>query len=139
VPPLRERVEDIPQLARTLLARVARGIGRGPIALADDALESLRRHAWPGNIRELRNVLERAAWLNDTTLLRARDLAYDRVRPAPAADHAHLTLEAMERLHLQRVLDAVGGQVQTAAQRLGIPRSSLYQKLKRFGITTRRG
>jgi DNA-binding NtrC family response regulator len=87
-------------------------------------------------VRELRNVLERAVLLSDRNILSREDLRFD-VAPEVEmlADEANLTLLELERRHIERILRAEDGHVERAAIRLGIPRSSLYQKIKRYGIS----
>lgn len=139
LPPLRQRAEDVPILARTILGRLAAELGRGEVHLAPDAEEALRRYPWPGNIRELRNVLERATLLGRRDVLTRKDLLFD-APGTPTADSydTSLTLEELERRHIGRVLLEENGRVEAAAVRLGIPRSSLYQKIKRYGIPVSR-
>ncbi len=140
VPALRERVEDIPVIARRLLDRLAQDLGSPGIALTDDAGQALAAYRWPGNIRELRNVLERAVLLGSRTEVRGRDLAFDVAprRPASgaasASDSDNLTLEEVQRRHIIRALELAGGRVDVAATRLGVPRSTLYQRLKAMQI-----
>ncbi|HEX2253895.1 MAG TPA: sigma-54 dependent transcriptional regulator [Thermoanaerobaculia bacterium] len=135
VPPLRERREDIAPLAADLLRRLAAELKRGPLALDDGAVERLRSHAWPGNIRELRNVLERAALASRGGLIAAGNLRFDPVMSAtPEAMQGDLTLEEIERLQIRRVLGEEHGKVISAAERLGVPRSTLYMKIKTYGI-----
>jgi len=135
LPPLRHRKEDIPALVQQLLGRLSREIGRPVPRLEADAVEALQAHAWPGNIRELRNVLERAMLAATSPVLRSGDL---RLNAAPrrsmvsaaAVPPMAETLKEVEWLHIQRVLEEEKGSVGRASKRLGIPRSSLYQKLK---------
>jgi DNA-binding NtrC family response regulator len=135
VPPLRERVEDIPVLAAQALERLARELGRRELALTDDACDALQEYSWPGNIRELRNVIERAVLLARGDVLTRRDLRFDTVAAAAEpAEEESLTLAELERHHITRVLAEEGGHVERAARRLGVPRSSLYEKLKRHGL-----
>jgi DNA-binding NtrC family response regulator len=134
LPPLRERAEDIPVLAARLLA----GIARRSVTITDSGMAMLQAYAWPGNVRELRNVLERAVLLADHDVLDTSDLALGTRTPASTGDDLSLTLEQLERKHIERVLSAEQGRVERAAERLGIPRSSLYQKLKRYGLTAKR-
>lgn len=134
VPSLRQRVEDIPALARRLLGELGRAHGRAGLALDGNAEAALCRHDWPGNIRELRNVLERALLFGGGSRVRAVDLVFD-PRPAqPDRGALDLTLADLERSHIRHVLEAEGGRVEPAARRLGIPRSSLYEKIKRLGM-----
>jgi DNA-binding NtrC family response regulator len=137
VPPLRERREDIPMLARGLLEAFGVELGRRGLRLADGAEQALQQYAWPGNVRELRNVLERAALLSGRDELRAGDLQFDGpAAPAsvPAAADTGLTLAELERRHIEAVLAETGGRVPEAARRLGVARSTLYEKLKRLGL-----
>ncbi len=136
VPPLRERPEDIPILARELLEGLAADLGRRGLRLSAGAEERLGRYAWPGNVRELRNVLERALLLGGSDVIEAGELRFEGPG-APSSDMAPgsaLTLEELEREHIARVLQDLGGRVAEASHRLGIPRSTLYQKIKKFGI-----
>jgi transcriptional regulator with PAS, ATPase and Fis domain len=129
LPPLRHRKEDIPNLTQQLLNQLAREIGRPVPRVEPDAVEALASHAWPGNIRELRNVLERAILVAQSPTLKAADLRLNtslRRASAPMAE----TLKEVEWQHIQRVLQEEEGSVARASKRLGIPRSSLYQKLK---------
>jgi DNA-binding NtrC family response regulator len=135
-------------LARQLVAGLANDLGRRGLRLSPDAERALTAYSWPGNVRELRNVLERAALLCGRDALEASDLRFETTAApetaaapaltptAPAASPApsNLTLEALERIHIERVVQELGGRVTEAAQRLGIPRSTLYQKIKRYGI-----
>jgi DNA-binding NtrC family response regulator len=132
LPPLRHRKEDIPMLVQQLLQRLSREIGRPIPRVEPEALEALQAHAWPGNIRELRNVLERAMLAATSPLLRPGDLRLSTAprRSTALALPAAETLKEVEWLHIQRVLEEEKGSVGRASKRLGIPRSSLYQKLK---------
>jgi DNA-binding NtrC family response regulator len=135
VPPLRDRAEDIPMLTRQLLERFRVELARPDVSLTPDAERALQEYRWPGNIRELRNALERAVLLGEGDTLTRRDLRFD----APTAGGAptydsNLTLLELERAHITRVLQEEHGHVERAAGRLGVPRSSLYQKIKQHGI-----
>jgi DNA-binding NtrC family response regulator len=133
VPPLRERVEDILPLAALLLERLAQDLGRPATRLSPAAEKALETYPWPGNIREMRNVLERALLLNDGTALNIRDLRFDRLSEPGSVD-TRLTLRELEADYIERVLREESGRVADAALRLGIPRSSLYQKMKQYGL-----
>jgi DNA-binding NtrC family response regulator len=134
VPSLRERREDVPALAEQILEALAARWGHARITLEPDAAAALSAHSWPGNIRELRNVLERAVLLSGRAALGVRDLRFEAAEATAAPYELDRTLIEVEREHIERVLRAEGGRVEAAAKRLGIPRSSLYQKIKRFGI-----
>jgi DNA-binding NtrC family response regulator len=144
VPALRERVEDIPILARHLLEGLGVDLGRGEIKLSPDAEKALQTYLWPGNIRELRNVLERAVLLSDRSLLSRNDLRFDSQLSIGSSsplgsepgdswlNGTNLTLQELERRYIEKVLQEEHGHVGRAAERLGIPRSSLYQKIKKY-------
>lgn len=135
LPPLRDRVDDIPVLARQMLDRLAADLGRPPVQVAPETLALLQRYLWPGNIRELRNVLERGLLLSEGPVLAPGDLRFEAgVAGPPDVGNDLLTLKELERQHVERVLRLEGGRVADAAKRLGIPRSSLYQKIKEYRI-----
>jgi DNA-binding NtrC family response regulator len=134
-PPLRERIEDIPTVAQYLLNKVSLDLGRGELILDEDCIRALQAYSWPGNIRELRNVIERAVLLSDQRSITIKDLHFDGHGSigAPFLD-TRLTLLELEKQHIERVLQEEHGKVEKAAKRLGIPRSSLYQKIKKHQI-----
>lgn len=131
IPPLRQRQDDIPVLTDAILAGICRRMGKAPVRLAPDAEPALRGYAWPGNIRELANVLERAMILQRGDVLHAGDLGLgSRAAASPVAGEEQLSLREMEKVHIARVLQAVGGNVTTAAGILGIARRTLYDRMK---------
>jgi two-component system response regulator HydG len=140
IPPLRERIEDVPLLAQHFLVKHRRG---APVTgIDDEALERLMSHDWPGNVRELENVIESALALARGPRLRAADLPIGRSRsggdtrppgePLPAG--LPLSLEAYERSALERALREARGNATEAARRLGIGRSTFYRKLGKHGL-----
>jgi len=135
VPPLRERREDIPLLARRLMEQLARDLGRHGTRMAPEALEALRRYSWPGNVRELRNVLERAVLRAEGEIVSSDFRFAPSLAEAPAAaGGGGQTLQDLERQQIEKVLQEERGRVVSAAQRLGIPRSTLYQKIKEYRV-----
>src|SRR6476620_3891280 len=134
-PSLRDRIEDIPTLAQYLLDKVSADLGRGELRLDQGCVQALQAYSWPGNIRELRNVIERAVLLSDQKNITLNDLHFDGHTQiaAPFLD-SRLTLQELEKQHIERVLQEERGRVEKAAKRLGIPRSSLYQKIKKHQI-----
>jgi len=137
IPPLRERPEDIPILAQSILLNVCRRMGKAPVELKPDAEALLLRYPWPGNIRELANVLERAMILQRGERLEASDLGLQsRASSAPEGSGELLSLRDMERLHIERVLQRTSGNVTEAAQILGMARRTLYDRMKALGIST---
>jgi DNA-binding NtrC family response regulator len=135
IPPLRERPEDIPIIANKLVEQLADDMKRGPVTIAESARAALMSYAWPGNIRELRNVLERAVLLSDDGVIRTTGLEFEGLAErATEADSEldKLTLKEIEKHFTLRVLEAEGGNVIKASRRLGIHRSSLYAKLREY-------
>ncbi len=134
VPPLRERPEDIPLLAREILRRIAMERGRGETELDEAAMNLMVGYPWPGNIREMHNVLERAAQIAGHSPLTVRDLELqypDRTPTKPATDmDTNLTIRELELRYIGLVLAEERGSIDRAAERLGISRSSLYSKVK---------
>ena len=128
LPPLRERPEDIPQLARHFAAALSPP-GRH-VQLTDEALAALCRHPWPGNVRELRNILERTILLTPHDLVQAAEL---KLAPADEIDPTR-GLRDQERTHLVQILRACRGNITRAAQKLGIARSTLQAKMLRYTI-----
>ncbi len=148
VPALRERPEDIPALARHFQDSIAREMKRPPQRFVDGALSWLCAQPWPGNVRQLRNVVERLAILEPASLLDratverhvasgvppavgARDAAS--VPESPPSTLADAVL-AFERSHVARALDRHGGNIAAAARELGFDRTSLYKKLRALGL-----
>jgi len=135
VPPLRERPEDLPTLTAHILSSLAADLGTGEFELTAGALRALQRYSWPGNIRELRNVLERAVLITGGPVLTEYDLRFDpQIEHDLAPGGQFRTLDEMERHYIEQVLRKEGGRVQSAAKKLGIPRSSLYHKLKQYRV-----
>lgn len=134
-PALRERIEDIPTIAQYLLDKIGVDLGRGDLRLDHDSIQALKAYSWPGNVRELRNVIERAVLLSGEKEITLKDLQFDGHTQvgAPFLD-TRLTLLQLEKQHIERVLQEERGRVEQAAKRLGIPRSSLYQKIKKHQI-----
>ena len=141
VPPLRRRPEDIEPLAEHFLARFTTDTGRRIRGFTPEAIAALRAYHWPGNIRELRNVIERAVVLAGEEWIGVDDMVLSQLappgdtgkpRPAAAAAFVPTTLEEMERHHIFETLEAVGGNKTKAAAILGIERSTLDRKLGKW-------
>lgn len=146
VPPLRERKRDVPALATHFLAEFAREMNRPLEGFTQAAMEALRNHTWPGNVRELRNSIERAALLCSGNVVGPRELRLEHqkverassaaiVEPPPALPQStDMSLRSLEASHIQRVLLNVGGNRSRAARLLGVNRTTLYNKLRRYQI-----
>lgn len=136
IPPLRERQDDIPFVAQSLLRRICSDMARPGAELSAKAVERLRSYYWPGNIRELRNVLERALLFTDRPLLEAGDLAFEPSPVHPSDSYKpDWTLEELERFHISAAFSGENQNVEKTARRLGIAKSTLYQKLKALHLT----
>ena len=139
VPPLRERPEDIEPLTRYFLGRFAREYNWPEPRVADSALQALARFQWPGNVRQLRNVLLRLAVQAQGRLISERDVlaaADGPGGPEPARVALFPTLEEMERQHLRAALERAEGNISDAALLAGIARSTFYQKMKKYDISS---
>src|SRR6266508_1397720 len=140
-PPLRERREDVPELAGRFLAEASARNGRRPMSLAREALLALQAHEWPGNVRELRNLVERLAILSDGPEIGAAEVAAvlpDARRPRADRFRAgaafHDLVEEAEREIILSALDAHADNVSDTARALGLERSHLYKKMRGLGI-----
>jgi DNA-binding NtrC family response regulator len=138
IPPLRERIEDVPLLAQEFLDRLAHELGRAVSGISEEALRLLMDHAWPGNVRELENAVERGLVTCKSGVLGAEDFAF-LSRPAGAPGEgaplpAGLTLQEMEKEYVAATLARLQGNVKAAAEALGIDRSTLYEKIRKYGI-----
>jgi DNA-binding NtrC family response regulator len=137
IPPLRERREDVPLLAQEFVDRLSHELGREVAGISDEALRILMDHDWPGNVRELENAIERALVTCKSGVLAAEDLAFLRAAAAPAHDlklPAGLSLQDLEREYVALTLQRTQGNVKAAADALGIDRSTLYEKIRKYEI-----
>jgi len=155
VPPLRERAEDVPALAKTFLERSRRKLGREPIDFSREALGALSRHTWPGNVRELMNVVDRAALLCSGREIEIADLRGDPLgtqaeapptpkRPQPTeagaagikrfAQEREVLIRGFEADYLQRLLHETAGRIGRAARLAGLNERTLYGMMKRHRI-----
>jgi len=139
VPPLRERAEDIPLLVSHFLTEFSRAYGRKPKELTEDAIAALLSYHWPGNIRELRNLMERLVILYPQSRIEARHLPLETARKSAAKQwngfgRLQDVKEAAERDYILRKLEETGGNVTRASELLGLERSNLYRKMKALGI-----
>jgi DNA-binding NtrC family response regulator len=153
LPPLRERREDIVPLARCFLARSATRYGREGLRLSAAAERALLGYGWPGNVRELAHLMERAVLMTTGAEVGVGDLALGgtgeprpagetpgaagsaAAQPVPASLHG-LTLDAAEEMLVRQALERSGGNIQRAADALGLSRPALYRRLEKYGIAT---
>jgi len=138
VPPLRERREDVPELAAHFLREFTTAYGRKPKELTPEALQVLAEYHWPGNVRELKNLIERIVILNPQIRVDARHIPLNARRPADRTVERFGSLqevrEAAEREYILKKLEETHGNVSRTAELLGLERSNLYRKMKTLGI-----
>jgi DNA-binding NtrC family response regulator len=136
LPPLRERREDVPLLARHFIEKLSPELGKEVQDVSEGALRLLMEQEWPGNVRELENAVERALVTTRNRVLTEDDFAFlaARARAANWQVPTTLTLEEVERQVIAATLSRTGGNVKETAQVLGIDRSTLYEKFKKYGI-----
>ncbi len=139
LPPLRERSEDIPLLANLFMEEGNKELGKNIKGIMPEAKDLLLNYSWPGNIRELKNILERAMILSSTDMISSETLPIElrEHRPSPRSIALKLnesSLEAMEKRHIFEVLSMMNGNKSRAARSLGISRSTLREKLKKYAI-----
>lgn len=140
VPPLRERVEDIPLLADHFLKEFTTAYGRKPKELTAEAYRVLREYSWPGNVRELRNLMERIVIMNPQIRVDARHIPLNPARravferPLDRFGSLQEVREAAERDYILKKLDEAKGNVTRTAELLGLERSNLYRKMRSLGI-----
>jgi DNA-binding NtrC family response regulator len=134
VPALRERVEDIPVIAEHLLRRISLDVLRPDVTLSSDAVVALKSYSWPGNIRELRNTLERAVLLGNHNNLQRQDIDFQFPRTRSDKETSDSSLAAIEQMHIERTLRKCKGEVTAAAKILGVSRTTLYSKIKEFAV-----
>ncbi|MBD3674825.1 MAG: sigma 54-interacting transcriptional regulator [Planctomycetaceae bacterium] len=143
VPSLRERLEDIPLLANYFLARAASRTSQELKTLSDDAIRTLMKYHWPGNIRELQNTVERTVILTRGQEIQAEDIQLSALEmpkellsvPEPVVTNPEQSLEEIEQQHILSVLEETGWNKSKSAQILGIERSTLDRKLKKYNVS----
>jgi two-component system nitrogen regulation response regulator NtrX len=145
VPPLRERVEDIPTLADHFLKEYTTAYGRKPKELTAEAYGVLEEYPWPGNVRELRNLMERIVIMNPQVRVDARHIPLNAARravferPVDRFGSLQEVREAAERDYILKKLEEAQGNVTRTAELLGLERSNLYRKMKSLGIAPKEG
>jgi DNA-binding NtrC family response regulator len=133
VPPLCERVEDIPLLAQHYLAHYAKKYHKLVKLITPEAMDRLKRYAWPGNIRELQHAIERAVIMTDSDTLQESDFLLSRSITAGASNHT-LNLDEVERTAIAKALQMHNGNISKAADELGLTRASLYRRMEKYGL-----
>lgn len=141
VPPLRERLEDVPQLVEHFNQRFAKAYAKKPLRFDAKALESMQNYPWPGNVRELRNTIERIVIMHTNQRVGVKDLPAFGSAELPASSYRFPSFkeasDAYHREFIQRKLDEAEGNVSRAAELMGIDRSHLYRRMRALGINVR--
>lgn len=145
LPPLRERMEDLPDLVEHFLAKYAEKNRKSISHISDEAMNAFKKYLWPGNIRELEHSIERAVAMSNTTILFPEDFPPEILRETSAPEGREGTestlprgsLEDLERAHIVNVLQEVNYNKSRASEILGIDRATLYRKAQRYGIDLR--
>jgi two-component system nitrogen regulation response regulator NtrX len=141
VPPLRERVEDVPLLIDHFNRRFAKAYGKKPKVFDAEAIELMQRYSWPGNVRELRNTIERVVILHQNHRVAVTNLPAFGDSEPPASSYRFPSFkeasDAYHREFIQRKLDEADGNVSRAAELMGIDRSHLYRRMRALGISVR--
>ena len=133
VPPLYERVEDIPLLAQHYLNHYAKKYHKSVKLITPEAMDRLKRYAWPGNIRELQHAIERAVIMTDSDTLHESDFLLSRSLSSGAANNT-LNLDEVERTAIAKALQMHSGNISKAADELGLTRASLYRRMEKYGL-----
>jgi transcriptional regulator with GAF, ATPase, and Fis domain len=137
LPPLRERYDDIPRLARHFAREAAGRHGPGPVRFSLGAVRRLQRHAWPGNVRELKNVITRAVLFSLDGLIRGQEIVFTsqpEATPAPAALPDGMLAHRPTRGRLQELLQEEHGNISALSRRLRVCTKTIYRWLRRHGI-----
>ncbi len=133
VPPLRQRGNDIIVLADFFLKKFSAKYEKHGLKINQHAREKLMKYNWPGNIRELQHTVEKAVILSDSSILKPEDFFFKHVFSSKFDDE-HLTIEEMEKRMIVSAIDKSEGNMSLAAEKLGITRQTLYNKVKRYGL-----
>ncbi len=136
LPPLRERRGDIPRLASHFLRHAAQQYGRETDAIAPRAMEWLNAQNWPGNIRQLKQTIERAVLMRDTRQLEVSDFTADAAQPRDTTlpEPGTMTLDEIEKSMILKCMKAYDGNISRVAEALGLSRAALYRRLEKYGL-----
>lgn len=134
VPPLSDRMEDIPLLAKHYLNYYAKKYHKNVSSIAPEAIDKLKRYPWPGNIRELQHAIERAVIMTDSASLQESDFLFSRSMNNPTSNNDTLNLDEVEKSAIVKALSMHGGNISKAADELGLTRASLYRRMEKYGL-----
>ncbi len=134
VPPLSERMDDIPLLAKHYLNYYSKKYHKNVGTIAQEAMDKLKRYPWPGNIRELQHAIERAVIMTDSSSLQESDFLFSRSMNNTNAASDTLNLDEVEKTAIVKALSMHGGNISKAADELGLTRASLYRRMEKYGL-----
>jgi len=135
IPPLRERTEDIPELVDHFLKIYTEKYRLGKKKMSIAAIKRLKKHTWPGNIRELQHTVERAVIMSESVTLQAHDFFLSKpIHKNALLNSEHLNLEDTEKILIRKVIDKYGGNITKAAKELGLTRASLYRRIEKYEL-----
>lgn len=138
LPPLRERKGDIPQLALHFIQKQCEANGLSPVTLSDDAILRLKSFSYPGNIRQLKNIVERAVLMSGKSEVTAKDIELSEENSTLNTPHSTLntasTLEEQEKISIENAMKEYDGNVSKVADTLGLSRGALYRRLAKYGL-----
>ncbi|MFU8843857.1 MAG: sigma 54-interacting transcriptional regulator, partial [Bacteroidales bacterium] len=136
VPPLRDRLEDLPVLIDHFLNIYCKKYNTGPKRVSASTLKRLEKHQWNGNIRELQHAVERAVIMGESNVLEPKDFFLSQLEDqnVPELSHISTNLEETEKMLIRKVVDKHGGNISKAAKELGLTRASLYRRLEKYDI-----
>jgi len=133
IPPLCERVDDIPMLANHFLNYYAKKYRKNVLTISSEAIIKLKKYAWPGNVRELQHSIERALIMADSPALQESDFLFSRKRTdGPPSDT--LNLDEVEKAAVVKAIQLHNGNISKAAEELGLTRASLYRRMEKYGV-----
>jgi two-component system, NtrC family, response regulator HydG len=133
IPSLKERIEDIPQLAEHFINKYSKKYNKSFKALINKQIRSLKKYPWPGNVRELHHVIERAVIMSETNLLEFNLMKYEKSDPKDSAQEI-VQLHELEKKHILNALDKHNGNISKTAKELGIARTALYRRIEKYDL-----
>lgn len=133
IPPLCERVDDIPMLANHFLAYYSKKYHKEVLSISAEAMTKLKKYAWPGNVRELQHSIERAVIMADSPSLQESDFLFSR-KSTPDIDSDTLNLDEVEKAAVTKAIQLHSGNISKAAEELGLTRASLYRRMEKYGL-----
>jgi transcriptional regulator with PAS, ATPase and Fis domain len=133
IPPLCERMDDIPMLANHFLNYYSKKYRKDVLTISPEAMNKLRKYPWPGNVRELQHSIERALIMADSATLQESDFLFSRKGNESIASDT-LNLDEVEKTAVTKAIQLHNGNISKAAEELGLTRASLYRRMEKYGI-----